>query len=322
MKQMLRICVVLLVVCAASALQAAERYDWSKAKKVHPSVLRASFAVDEPRLMKVFAVRIDLTDRRLRFHATGRADHWGEPMPDYAKPGFVIRTERQTCRDFMLNARKDVSAGGLGLDMRAAVNCNPWEPWEKPWNHKYADKTGLLISNGELVAPSIGYPSLVFYKDGRIEFRNVGAKDDISNIQTAVSGFGLVLTNGVLKAKLDTVGLAPRTAIGIDKRTHYMYLLAIDGRQEGYSLGASAYDVGEWLRYLGAYTGMNMDGGGSTTLICWDETPDPENQDPKSKDTPNLHKLNRQGDNAERSLAASLGFYFVEKGARRWWHLW
>ena len=40
--------------------------------------------------------------------------------------------------------------------------------------------------------------------------------------------------------------------------------------------------------------------------------PDPDNTDPKSKTTPNLHKLNRQQDNAERSVACPLGIYLAD----------
>ena len=61
---------------------------------------------------------------------------------------------------------------------------------------------------------------------------------------------------------------------------------------------------------------MNMDGGGSTTLFCWDPEPDPDNTDPKSKSTPNLHKRNRQLNNAERSVACSLGIYVIGETGR------
>ena len=45
----------------------------------------------------------------------------------------------------------------------------------------------------------------------------------------------------------------------------------IDGRQDA-SQGATVREVGEWLRHYGATTGINMDGGGSTTMARWNSS--------------------------------------------------
>lgn len=287
----------------------AARFDWSQAISIHPAIQRTSFAVTEPRLMKGSCVRVDLSDPTLHFHVTGRAAQWGEPMLDYTNRPLVIRTRRQTARAFMLEARRPVAEGGKGLDMRIAVNSNPWSPFEAPWNHKHADHTGLIISEGELVAPVNDSPAFVVYRDRRVAFRKFDVDEPLTNIQTAVTGFGMVLTNGVVMARNNPEALAPRTGYGLSHDHRYLYLFVVDGRQPGYSMGANTYEVGEWLHYFGAASGMNMDGGGSTTLFCWDPEPDPANQDPKSRSTPNLHKLNRHKDNGERSIACTLGIY-------------
>jgi|LFRM01.1.fsa_nt_gb hypothetical protein len=287
------------------------RFDWSKAVAVHPSIRRTSFAVERPRLMKGSCVRVDLADRRLRFHVPGRAEHWGEPMPELPDRPFRIRTRRQTVRSYLLEARR-VAEGGLGLNMLVGVNSTGWSPWEAPWNHKYADNTGLIVKDGEMVAPAIGNPSFIVYKDGSVAFRKVGRDEPVTNIQTAVSGFGIVLTNGVIRERNVPTSLAPRTGFGLSRDKRYLYLFVVDGRQPGYSMGANTYEVAEWLRHFGADDGMNMDGGGSTTLFCWDPAPDPANTDPKSRETPLLHKLNRHAENAERSVACPLGIYVAD----------
>ncbi len=284
-------------------------FDWTTAKKVHPSILRTAFEVTQPRLMKGSCVRVDLADKTLRFHTTGRDKAWGEPMPDYSDKPHRIRTRRQTARNFMLSARKPVKQGGKGLNMLVAVNCSPFSPWESPWNHKYADRTGLIVLEGEMVAPSTDYPSFVVYKDGRVTFRKIAPSEPITNIQTAVSGFAIIMTNSIVLVKNNPTILHPRTGFGLSRNKRYLYLFVVDGRQPDYSMGASTYEVAEWLRYFGADSGMNMDGGGSTTLFCWDPIPDPENTDPKSRATPNMHKLNRQMNNAERSLGCTLGIW-------------
>lgn len=284
-----------------------QSFDWTTAKMVHPSILRTAFEVTQPRLMKGSCVRVDLADKTVRFHATGRDKDWGKPMPDYPDKPHQIRTRRETARSFMLSARKPVAEGGKGLNMLVAVNCSPFSPWVSPWNHKYADHTGLIVSEGAMVAPPTGYPSCVVYKDGRVTFKKIAPSETITDIQTAVSGFGIIMTNNIILANNNPADLHPRTGFGLSKDKRYLYFFVVDGRQPEYSMGASTYEVAEWLRYFGADSAMNMDGGGSTTLFCWDPTPDPENTDPKSRATPHMHKLNRQKDNAERPLGCTLG---------------
>ena len=45
-----------------------------------------------------------------------------------------------------------------------------------------------------------------------------------------------------------------------------MLLVAVDGRRPGYSVGASFVESARVLRALGAADGVNLEGGGSTSL--------------------------------------------------------
>jgi len=58
---------------------------------------------------------------------------------------------------------------------------------------------------------------------------------------------------------------APRSAIGqlADGR---IILVAVDGRQPGYSVGMTNFELAQTLVRLGAVTGMGLDSGGSTTM--------------------------------------------------------
>lgn len=60
-------------------------------------------------------------------------------------------------------------------------------------------------------------------------------------------------------------GAAPRTAIGL-KEDGSVIFYTVDGRQSGYSVGASYTQVAQRLVELGCVTGVALDGGGSTTL--------------------------------------------------------
>jgi hypothetical protein len=59
----------------------------------------------------------------------------------------------------------------------------------------------------------------------------------------------------------------PRTAIALDKAGKRLIIVVVDGRQPRYSQGATLVELGEIILEQGGYFGMNLDGGGSTTLV-------------------------------------------------------
>lgn len=60
----------------------------------------------------------------------------------------------------------------------------------------------------------------------------------------------------------------PRTAVAWDSETHQVFLLTVDGRQPGYSNGMSLQQLAVFLKTrLGATDALNLDGGGSTTMV-------------------------------------------------------
>lgn len=61
-------------------------------------------------------------------------------------------------------------------------------------------------------------------------------------------------------------GVGPRTAIG-QRRDGTILMLVVDGRQPGYSLGATLRDVQDILYEQGAYVAANLDGGSSSTMF-------------------------------------------------------
>jgi exopolysaccharide biosynthesis protein len=181
------------------------------------------------------------------------------------------------------------------INMVAIINGSPWSPWQPPFNHPYADRQGLIIDNGQIVAPILpGRPAFVVTKDGQVFFKLMAKDTNISNYLHAISGFAFVLNDGeVIKSKAKS--LAPRTGYGLSKDKKTLYLFVVDGRQPKYSMGMSTYEVGEFLQYLGAHTGLNMDGGGSSTLII--------------KDGNKLNMLNKQKW-GERTVGGAMGLIY------------
>lgn len=59
----------------------------------------------------------------------------------------------------------------------------------------------------------------------------------------------------------------PRTAVGVDARRRVAWLVTVDGRQPGFSEGASLEELTDIFVSLGAADALNLDGGGSTTMV-------------------------------------------------------
>ena len=75
-----------------------------------------------------------------------------------------------------------------------------------------------------------------------------------------------------------------------------MYLVAIDGRQAGYSNGVTQAEEADLLSALGAYNAINLDGGGSTALAVQGADGSPD-------------LLNRPSGGAERYNGNNFGVY-------------
>jgi hypothetical protein len=63
---------------------------------------------------------------------------------------------------------------------------------------------------------------------------------------------------------------APRTAAGVTADGRIL-LLTVDGRRPGYSVGLTIAETAAVMRSLGAVNALNLDGGGSTTMVVQDE---------------------------------------------------
>ena len=247
--------------------------DWSTAERVSDGVALVSLSYDSPRLMKAKAMRVDLFDKTLAFTANGRAERWGQPMPGYTN--LVIRTRRETVEAFMMNARAPVDLGGRGLDMIAAFNTAPWTPCPEPTPTPYGQVHGYNVSDGVIISDDVDSPRVrglfVIWKSGRAEILPTPLPPHMRDkVWIAHSGFAVILKEGHPLHKPQAGALHPRTAVGVSRDGRWLYVLAVEGRHPGVSLGADYFDLARIMLSLGAADALNLDGGGSTTLLRWD----------------------------------------------------
>nr|WP_255570541.1 phosphodiester glycosidase family protein [Cohnella sp. CFH 77786] len=87
-------------------------------------------------------------------------------------------------------------------------------------------------------------------------------------ISEAVTFSPRIIVNGkgLIKNRAQGWGIAPRTVMGQKEDGSVMFLV-IDGRQPGYSIGATLYDAQEIMLEHGAVIAANLDGGSSTVLV-------------------------------------------------------
>jgi hypothetical protein len=141
------------------------------------------------------------------------------------------------------------------------------------------DLIGLAVSNGTVVAPQTfgsddAAASLIITKTNTATISSAGSTPiDLSHVFNALSG-NQIVTDGLdtsattpTGAPHDPFGLDPRTGIGLSEDGRFLYLIAIDGRQPGYSVGVTTSDEAALMIDLGVFDGLNLDGGGSTALV-------------------------------------------------------
>ena len=218
-----------------------------------------------PHRCVIHTMRVDLTDPDIRLFSTPRI-----------KNNYVNQSREvagYTVSDFLRTNR-----------LQVAINANTFEPGEYYLPAGTAMYIlGLAISQGEIVsqAEQSVSSSILFDSSNRgLIIPTNWPATNVTGIFTAVSGLYPVLVGGTnvgynYPTAGDVHGVNPRTAFGLSKDRRYLYLMTIDGRQPGYSEGAFDYETGEWLRLAGAYDGINLDGGGSTTLSIEDTTGKP-----------------------------------------------
>lgn len=94
----------------------------------------------------------------------------------------------------------------------------------------------------------------------------VNSNIDYKNLKFAMGGGSIILNNGTpMQTNIVNKGRHPRTGIGVTSDYSKIMIITADGRN-GYA-GLGQKEFGELFKSLGCYNAINLDGGGSTTLV-------------------------------------------------------
>lgn len=231
--------------------------------RIYEGIEYASGTATSPRLMRAFALRISLKNPDVRLYAS------------HSNGGSPYDVTLQTTNAFL-------SEHGL----QAAVNANFWDVATSP----DVDVLGLAMCDGGIVSNAqLDYGWYAFTSDKTPQISNPTSTNP-SGKHTAIGGSYVILSNGAIVTGDGTIN--PYTGFGCSSDSKYLIMVCVDGRQPGWSDGCSVIELAQWLKDFGAYNGIRMDGGGSTTMVRAD-----------------MGTVNRPCYGYSRSVATSLGVY-------------
>ncbi|MBE3598949.1 MAG: phosphodiester glycosidase family protein [Limnochordaceae bacterium] len=132
-------------------------------------------------------------------------------------------------------------------------------------------------------------------------------------IYAALSGGSVLLQDGQPLLELGQPGYPltrqPRSAIGVGRQGRRVILAAVDGRHWT-SRGLDVAELARWLQRLGATDAINLDGGGSTTLVARIGPGSRATEGARAAPGPPLAVVNRPSDGGERAVPAALGLFY------------
>lgn len=239
--------------------------------------------------LSVHIVRVNLKDPRVSIHVSR-----GGPDPDGDGPWLttLLPTSEVAEREkysvaingdfFEAQATKDIEGRNTGY-----IRGKPAAPVGVAmtdgvlWHRAASARPYLEITASKVARIVAGKPS---------EPVDVAAREIVGGGQILVrDGQAVVFTNRFALVR------NPRTAVGIDASGTQLTFLVVDGRQPWLSIGMSLGELSQEMVRLGCAAAINLDGGGSSTMVCRDPV------------TNKPAVVNSPSDTRERAVADVLG---------------
>lgn len=226
-----------------------------RGRRLYRGVTWIQRQTSQPRRNTINVIKIDLTDPDIRFQVTepqrqGPGETIAEPTPTYLKRiGAQVGINTSFFRGLLRQFPYIPFSGRLytRIVSFAATAGNVYSPWERGFLH------GINISPTNEVSLIRGMPG-------------ENQSQPAVPIYHAVAGnLGLVEAGQNRVAHLNLAGVEPRSAIALTQDRHLL-LFVVDGRQPGYSSGMTYTEVADALIEFGAWQGISLDGGSSSTL--------------------------------------------------------
>jgi len=169
----------------------------------------------------------------------------------------------------------------------------------------------ILIAQPAVEIPENGYVIVTRGANGKLlidNFKigdpvvlNLSTTPDWKNYSMSLTGSSILIKDGKIPEKFsyspqDITKASPKTAIGITADGRQLIAMTVDGRQAS-SVGFTLQEMASYMKYLGAYNAINMDGGGSTTMVA------------RKPGETSIEVVNSPSDGRLRGVASGLGIF-------------
>ena len=200
-----------------------------------------------PRPMMIHVLKINVNTKKLQFIVT---------PPDRTKNATPL--DARTTSQFLTEFDLDIAVNGDGF--------SPW--WSRTPVDYYPHVGDPVAPRGDAASRGQVYwrtpnsvPTLHISSHNRLSF------DAPANWYNAISGETMLVAGGRIMDSLNDADIHPRTAVGYSGNGKFLYIVVVDGRQPFYSQGMKLTELAQLMLDLGAHDAMNLDGGGSSTLV-------------------------------------------------------
>lgn len=182
----------------------------------------------------------------------------------------------------------------------------------KSFGAKAANMTEVLVENGVVADIRTKGEPFDIPEDGYVLSQNnsplasltlgtplelqVTSNVDYKALKFAMGGGSIILKNGVaMQTNIINKGRHPRTGIGVTQDGSKIVIITVDGRN-GYA-GLTQKEFGEIFKSFGCYNAMNLDGGGSTTMVK------------KTKAMDKAEIINKPSGGTQRAVVSGVGVF-------------
>lgn len=207
-------------------------------------------AREAPRPLMIHIAEIDLQSPGIHLLVTPGDSTNGLEVPARTTSAFLEEFDVQLAIN-----------GGFSKPFRAGTLL--WDYY--PHSGDPVDVTGLAISNGEVYSHDYEqkWPAICIAA-GHAGIGQSGCPE--GTIQ-ALAGNHILVEDGRSVIR-DSAGRPhPRTAVAVGAEGETLWLIVVDGRQQNYSEGVTLQELAGIAMQLGADQALNLDGGGSSTLV-------------------------------------------------------
>ena len=229
----------------SATIQRPPRQDVSEA--LFQGITYQRLARTSPRPLVIHLLEVDLTAPGIDFLVTPGNTAEGMDLP--------ARTTTQFATEF---------------GPQLAINGSFFDPFQAnlPWDYypRLGDPVniqGFAMSNGQVYSADEQSRPILCLAPTHVQIRYNMCDEQHTQ---GLAGNHLLLQEGVIVAP-KREALHPRTAVATNSSGSKLWLIVVDGRQPQYSEGVTLTELAEIAREAGADTALNLDGGGSSTMV-------------------------------------------------------